>query len=104
MRGTWGFAYLGYGVSGFLFVILWIPAGVGPFSAVLILAPLFAARWAFVQYGHEKRAHQRTLSALVAAMETTDLYTRRHTDRVYLICIIMAGYLTPNQLDSDACR
>ena len=40
-----GLAYLGYGVIGFLFVILWIPADVGPFSAVLVLAPLFVAHF-----------------------------------------------------------
>ena len=51
MLGTSGPAYIGYGLIGFLFVILWVPAGVGPASAVLILAPLFVARWAFVQYG-----------------------------------------------------
>ena len=38
-------------------------------SAVLILAPLYVARWAFVQYGEEQRAHERTLSALVTAVE-----------------------------------
>ena len=60
-----GPAYIGYGIIGFLLVILWGPADVGPFSAVLILAPLFVARWAFVQFGEEQRAHERTLSALV---------------------------------------
>ena len=64
-----GVAYLGYGVIGFLFLVLWVPADIGPFSAVLILAPLFVARWAFVQYGEEQRAHERTLSALVTAVE-----------------------------------
>jgi len=73
MLGTSGPAYIGYGLIGFLFVILWVPAGVGPASAVLILAPLFVARWAFVQYGDEQRAHERTLSALAAAVETKDL-------------------------------
>ncbi len=76
MLGTSGPIYVGYGIIGFLFVVLWIPAGVGPFSGVLILAPLFTARWAFVQYGDEQRAHARTLSALAAAVETKDLYTR----------------------------
>ena len=45
-----GWAYVGYGIIGFLFVVLWFPADLGPFSAVLILAPLLAARWAFIQY------------------------------------------------------
>ncbi len=77
-----GVAYLGYGFIGFLFVILWIPADVGPFSAVLILAPLFVARWAFVQFGEEQRAHERTLSALVTAVETKDPYAVGHSARI----------------------
>jgi len=104
LLGTSGLDYLGYGVIGFLFVILWVPAEVGPASAVLILAPLFVARWAFVQYGDERRAHERTLSALVAAVETKDLYTRGHSERVALLCDLMAGSLTLNQQDTEALR
>jgi putative nucleotidyltransferase with HDIG domain len=104
MLGTSGPVYVGYGVIGFLFVILWAPAGVGPASAMLILAPLFVARWAFVQYGDEQRAHQRTLSALVAAVETKDLYTRGHSERVALLCDLVAGSLTLSQQDTEALR
>jgi len=104
MLGTSGPAYIGYGVIGFLFVVLWIPADVGPFSAVLILAPLFAARWAFVQYGEEQRAHARTLSALVAAAEKKDIYTRGHSERVAALCDLMAGSLALNHQDTEALR
>ena len=104
MLGTSGLAYVGYGVIGFLFVVLWVPAGVGPFSAVLILAPLFAARWAFVQYGDEQRAHERTLRALVAAVETKDLYTRGHSERVARLCDLLAGSLALSRRDTEALR
>ena len=104
MLGTSGPTYVGYGVLGFLFVILWVPAGVGPFSAVLILAPLFVARWAFVQYGDEQRAHERTLSALVAAVETKDPNTRGHSERVALLCDRMAGSLALSHQDTEALR
>lgn len=104
MLGTSGPTYIGYGVIGFLFVVLWVPAGVGPFSSVLILAPLFVARWAFVQYGDEQSAHERSLSALVAAVETKDLYTRGHSERVALLCDLMAGSLTLSQQDTQALR
>ncbi|MBE3076571.1 MAG: HD-GYP domain-containing protein [Actinobacteria bacterium] len=104
MLGTSGPAYIGYGLIGFLFVILWVPAGVGPASAVLILAPLFVARWAFVQYGDEQRAHERTLSALAAAVETKDLYTRGHSERVALLCDLMAGSLALSHQDTEALR
>jgi len=104
MLGTSGLAYVGYGLIGFLFVILWVPAGVGPASALLILAPLFVARWAFVQYGDEQRAHERTLSALVAAVETKDLYTRGHSERVALLCDLMAGSLSISNQDTQSLR
>jgi hypothetical protein len=89
-----GVAYLGYGVIGFLFVILWVPADVGPFSAVLILAPLFVARWAFVQFGEEQRAHERTLSALVTAVETKDPNAAGHSARIARLAEWMAEPLS----------
>ncbi|GAA2162514.1 HD domain-containing protein [Humibacillus xanthopallidus] len=67
-----GVAYVGYGAIGFLFVIVWFPAGLGPFSAVLILAPLLAARWAFIQFGDELRSHERTVDTLVTALATKE--------------------------------
>jgi HD-GYP domain-containing protein (c-di-GMP phosphodiesterase class II) len=67
-----GVAYVGYGIIGFLFVILWFPADLGAFSAVLIMAPLLAARWAFIQYGDELRSHERTVDTLVTALGTKE--------------------------------
>lgn len=71
LSGT-GVAYVGYGVIGLLFVILWFPAGLGAFSAVLVLVPLLAARWAFIQYGEELRSHERTVDTLVTALGTKE--------------------------------
>ncbi len=82
MLRTSGLSQTGFGVIGFLFVILWVPAGVGPVSAALILLPLFVARWAYVQYGEEQRAHERTMAALVAAGETGDPHAVGHGERV----------------------
>ena len=104
MLGTSGPAYIGYGLIGFLLVVLWVPAGVGPASAVLILAPLFVARWAFVQYGDEQRAHERTVSALAAAVEAKDLYTRGHSERVALLCELMAGSLALSHQHTESLR
>jgi HD-GYP domain-containing protein (c-di-GMP phosphodiesterase class II) len=86
LLGTSGLAYIGYGVIGFIFVVLWIPAKVGWFSAVLVLAPLFVARWAFVQYGDELRAHERTLRALVTAVEIKEPHNAGHSERVAQLC------------------
>ncbi|EWT00513.1 metal-dependent phosphohydrolase [Intrasporangium oryzae NRRL B-24470] len=69
---TSGVAYVGYGIIGFLFVILWFPAQLGAFSAILVLAPLLAARWAFIQYGEELRSHERTVDTLVTALGTKE--------------------------------
>jgi putative nucleotidyltransferase with HDIG domain len=99
-----GVAYIGYGVIGFLFVILWVPADVGPFSAILILAPLFVARWAFVQYGDEQRAHERTLSALVTAVETKDPYAAGHSGRIARLAEWMAEPLSMSAQDVEALR
>jgi HD-GYP domain-containing protein (c-di-GMP phosphodiesterase class II) len=82
LLSTTGAAYVGYSVIGFLFVVLWVPGKVGWFSAVLVLAPLFVARWAFVQYGEEFRAHERTLRALVTAVETKEHHNVGHSERV----------------------
>ena len=67
-----GLAYIGYGLIGFLFVVLWFPADLGPFSALLIMAPLLSARWAFIQYGEELRSHERTIDTLVTALGTKE--------------------------------
>ena len=99
-----GPAYVGYGLIGYLFVILWVPAEVGPFSALLVLSPLFVARWAFVQYGEENSAHERTLSALVAAVETKDPRTRGHSERVARLCDVIAGAMGLNHTDIASLR
>ena len=69
---TSGVAYIGYGVIGFLFVILWVPAKLNAFSALLVIVPLLAARWAFIQYGEELRSHERTIETLVTALARKD--------------------------------
>jgi hypothetical protein len=91
---TTGLAYIGYGIIGFLFVVLWIPAQIGWFSAILVLAPLLTARWAFVQYGEEQRAHERTLNALVTAVETKDPSSVGHSARVGQLCGWIADAMT----------
>ena len=77
---------------------------VGPFSALLVLSPLFVARWAFVQYGDENNAHERTLRALVAAVETKDARTRGHSERVATLCDLIAGAMGMNHTDIASLR
>ncbi|MBW3086762.1 hypothetical protein KEM60_02991 [Austwickia sp. TVS 96-490-7B] len=85
--------YLGYGIIGFLFVVLWEPAGVGPVSVLLIAAPLTIARFVYVQYGDEVRARGRILSIFLAAADSPDGKVSVHARRVDELCQMMAGVL-----------
>jgi len=71
---------LGYGAFGLLIAALWSVAGL--FAPVLILIPLFVARWAVAQIAEQQQAYEATVGALCQAVETKDLYTRGHSDRV----------------------
>ncbi|GAA2095453.1 HD-GYP domain-containing protein [Actinomadura alba] len=71
---------LGYGVIGLLIAGLW--PTLGPGVLVLVLLPLFIARWAFAQTRAQQQAHEATLAALCQAVETKDYYTRGHSERV----------------------
>jgi hypothetical protein len=71
---------LGYGAFGLLIAALW--SVVGPFTPLLVLIPLFVARWAMAQFAEQQRAYEATVGALCQAVETKDFYTRGHSDRV----------------------
>lgn len=75
-------SYLGYATFGLLIAGLW--ATVNSISAVLVLLPLFVARWAFGQYLAQQRSYDATIAALCQAVETKDYYTRGHCTRVSL--------------------
>ncbi len=79
---------LGYGMFGLLIAALW--RVVGPFSAVLVLIPLFVARWAVAQYVAQQEAHEATMAALCQAVETKDFYTRGHSERVSKASVMIA--------------
>jgi hypothetical protein len=89
--------YVGYGLFGVLLAVLWDAAQVGPLSAVLVLAPLFVARWAFAQYAEQHAAHERTVAALVQAVEAKDRYTSGHSERVARASVLMAEVLRMSQ-------
>ena len=71
---------LGYATLGLLIAALW--GLVGPFAAVLVLIPLFVARWAMAQFAAQEGAYSATMAALCQAVETKDFYTRGHSERV----------------------
>lgn len=86
LLATTGVAYVAYGVVAFLFVILWGPAGLSWFSAVLTIVPLLVAWWAFGQYGAELEAHERTTDTLVAALDMRHPGAAGHAQRVAMLC------------------
>ena len=71
---------LGYAAFGLLIAALW--SVVGPFAAILVVIPLFVARWAIQQYTAQQQAYEATMAALCKAVETKDFYTRGHSERV----------------------
>ncbi len=79
---------LGYGAFGILIAALW-PV-LGPFTPVLVLIPVFVARWAVAQFAAQQRAYEATVSALCQAVETKDFYTRGHSERVSRGAVMIA--------------
>jgi HD domain-containing protein len=71
---------LGYAAFGLLIAALW--SVVGLFAPVLVLIPLFVARWAIGQYTAQQKAYEAMMAALCKAVETKDFYTRGHSERV----------------------
>lgn len=79
---------LGYGAFGVLIAALW--SILGPFTPVLVLIPVFVARWAVAQFAAQQRAYEATVSALCQAVETKDFYTRGHSERVSRGAVMIA--------------
>jgi len=72
---------LGYATLGLLIAALW-SVGLRPVGVVLVLVPMFVARWAMGQFAAQERAYAATMGALCQAVETKDFYTRGHSERV----------------------
>jgi hypothetical protein len=83
--------YLGYSLLGLLMAVLW--PSMGALSAALVVLPLIVARWAISQYTAEQAAYESTVRALVQAVETKDLYTRGHSERVATASVMIASVL-----------
>jgi putative nucleotidyltransferase with HDIG domain len=72
---------VGYATLGLLIAALWT-VGLRPVGPMLVLVPLFVARWAMAQFAAQERAYASTIAALCQAVETKDFYTRGHSERV----------------------
>jgi HD superfamily phosphohydrolase YqeK len=93
---------LGFGVLGLLIAAIW-PL-LGPLAAVLVLLPLFVARWAFAQLHAQQEAHDATIAALCQAVETKDFYTRGHSERVSRGSVMIARMIGMRPARTEAIR
>jgi HD-GYP domain-containing protein (c-di-GMP phosphodiesterase class II) len=73
--------YVGYLPLSLALAGLWGTIA-GPLSALLLLVPLLVAREVFSQSVRERAGYDATVRALMAAVETKDIYTRGHSERV----------------------
>lgn len=81
--------YLALSPLGILIAIIYT-GPLGPPGTVLLLMPLFLARYSFQQYSEMRKAHIDTVKALAAALDAKDSYTRGHSDRIEQISNILA--------------
>ena len=72
---------LGFAALGLVLAALWSVL-LGWVAAIIVLVPLFVARWAMGQFAEQQRAYAATMAALCQAVETKDFYTRGHSERV----------------------
>src|SRR3984957_13910900 len=93
---------LGYASLGLIVASLWVV--IDWFTAVLVLVPLFVARWAMGQFAEQQRAYSATMNALCQAVETKDYYTRGHGDRVSQGAVMIARQIGMNSDRADAIR
>jgi HD superfamily phosphohydrolase YqeK len=93
---------LGFAAYGLLIAALWGELKV--FTPVLVLIPLLVARWAIAQFAAQQRAYESTVSALCQAVETKDLYTRGHSERVSRGSVMIAREIGMHSERVDAIR
>lgn len=97
-----GRTYLGYGVVGFLFAVLWDQVGLGPATVLVMMAPLLLAQWSYYQQHAESVAHERTVSSLVAAGEARDPIMRGRNERVAKVSELIGNELRLSPPQADA--
>jgi hypothetical protein len=72
---------LGYGFLGLILAVTWL-GGLGLLAGMLTFVPLVIARWALSQDAVERAAQAATMRTFIQVIETKDLYTRGHSERV----------------------
>jgi HD domain len=97
LASDFGYACLGFVIASLWPIMTW-------FAAVLVLVPLFVARWAMGQFAEQQRAYAATMNALCQAVETKDYYTRGHGDRVSRGAVMIARQVGMSSDRTDAIR
>ena len=97
-----GRTYLGYGVIGFLFAVLWDEVRLGPATVLVMFAPLVLAQWSYAQQYAESIAHERTVSSLVAAVDARDPIMRGRNERVANVSEAIGNELRLSPAQADA--
>ena len=82
-----------------LALVLMLPSG--PWLALLVVAPLLLARYAWKLYLDARRHKEELITAFVSALEARDPYTRGHSRRVseYAVRIAREMRLPPREMD-----
>lgn len=88
-----GWGSLSQLIIGFLFVVLWAGAQIGPLSAFFVLGPLVVAHWTIGREALARREHQETVTSFVATLEQADPASVGHSSRVAELADGMAGIL-----------
>ncbi|MEV0289006.1 HD-GYP domain-containing protein [Kribbella sp. NPDC050820] len=83
---------LGYSALGVLLAVMWI-GGLNIVACFLVVVPLIVVRWALSQYQAERAAQAATMRAFIQVIETKDLYTRGHSERVSAGVGMLGRYL-----------
>lgn len=97
-----GAALAGHGVLAFLLVVLLRPGALGPVAALLIVAPLLGAQWAFSQLANERHTRQGAIDALAQVVEVSAGADRGQTQRVATIGALIARNATLSHQQVDA--
>lgn len=101
---TLGWQYALQVLMAWLFVILWDPVGVGAFSIVLILGPLWLTQFTLSRDARARRAHQETVTTLMSALELANPFSVGHSSRVADISDRIADRLELRRDDADILR
>ena len=73
------------GLISYLMVVLWVGAGTGPLTVLVMAPPLLLAQWAYSSIAAEASTVDNAVAALGAALELNRPGSRRHGELVMVI-------------------